>query len=125
MSTFFFVDNSFFISQEKTYDKFLETLKQSYNIISNLFIAFGLILKHDKSEIFHFLRARNNQNSLLDLIYIGSPILYTKETWRYLGFYFNKKLTFHQYIQYYTNKALYTMKALNILDNLSRRLLLL
>jgi len=62
VSTFLFVDDGLLISQERDYDKSLSTLKYSYNIISHLFTAIGLVLEHKKLEIFHFSRARINLN---------------------------------------------------------------
>ena len=122
-SLLLFVNNGLLISQEKSYEKSLAILIYSYSIIFYLFTAFGLVLEHKRSEVFHFSRARNDANPPLDLTPIGGPILKPKETWRYLGFYFDKKFTFQYYIRYYANKALSTVKALNILDNLSRGLL--
>ena len=62
VSTFLFVDDGLLISQERDYDKSLSTLKYSYNIISHLFTAVGLVLEHKKLKIFHFSRARINLN---------------------------------------------------------------
>jgi len=118
-----FVDNGLLISQEKKYEKSLDTLACGYSIISSLLTAVGLVLEHEKSEVFHFSRARNDTNPPLDLSHAGSPLLYPKKTWRYLGFYFNKKLSFRHHTQFYANKALSTVKALNLLGNSSRGLL--
>ena len=123
VSTLSFVDNGLLISQERDYDKSLSTLKRSYNVISHLFTAVGLLLEYKKSEIFHFSRARIDLNPPLDLTDIGGPILYPKDTWRYLGFYFNRRLTFRYHTHFYANKALSTVKAMNMLGNLLRGLL--
>jgi len=85
----------FFISQEKSYEKSNVHLFYSYDIISTLFDQFGLIIKHGKSEIFHFsISTRNFNLSPLDLSPLGSFILQPKNTWRYLGFISNRKLYF-------------------------------
>jgi len=123
VSLLLFVDDSLLISQEKSYKNSLAILTYSYSIIFCLFTVFGLVLEYKKSEVFHFSRTRNNTNPSLDLTSIGGPILKPKETWRYLEFYFNKKLIFQYYVQYYANKVLFTVKALNILGNSSRGLL--
>ena len=60
--TLLFVDDGLLISQEKEYNKSFSILKQSYGILSHLFTVVGLVLEHEKSEIFHFSRARNNSN---------------------------------------------------------------
>ena len=56
---------------------------------------FGLVIEHGKSEIFHFSRSCGTFNPpSLDLSPLGGPILYPKDTWRYLGFIFDRKLSF-------------------------------
>jgi len=94
-----FVDDGFFISQEKLYKKSNVFLFYSYNIISSPFNQFSLTAKHGKSEVFYFSRLTKNFNpSLLDLSPLEGLILWPKDMWRYLGFYFNRKLSFWQYI---------------------------
>jgi len=52
-----------------------------YSIISSLL---KLVIKHDKSEIFHFSRAMKNFNSpSLDLRPSGGAVLRQKDTWQY------------------------------------------
>ena len=123
ISTLLFVDDGLLISQERDYDKSLSTLKHSYNVISYLFTAVGLVLEHKKLEIFHFSRTRIDLNLLLDLTDISGPILYPKDTWRYLGFHFDRKLIFQYHTHFYINKALSTVKAMNMLKNSSWELL--
>ena len=53
----------------------------------------------------------------------SGPLLHSKETWRYLGFYFNKKLFLCYHTWFYANKALSIVKALNLLGNSLRGLL--
>ena len=53
-------------------------------------------LKYGKTEVFHFSRLHSLFDSpLLDLLLLGGPILHPKNTWQYLGFIFNRKLSFH------------------------------
>jgi len=85
--------------------------------------SFGLVMEHDKSEIFHFFRAYNNSNLKLDLSAIGAPILKPKTYWRYLGFYFDQRLSFKKHVWFYSTKALTTVKAMGMLGNSSRGLL--
>jgi len=93
------------MAQSNNYDKTLPTLSKAYQIISNLMTAFGLILEHSKPEIFHFSRQQNDMNPSLDLSQTNGPILIPKPTWRYLGFYFNRRLTFKEYIRHYLTKV--------------------
>ena len=55
----------------------------------------------------------------LDLLPIGGPTLRPKDTWKYLGFIFDQKLTFHQHIDHYLNKAISTVKYMKLLGNSS------
>ena len=84
---------------------------------------FGLVMEHDKSEIFHFSRAHNDSNPELDLLAIGAPTLKPKTYWRYLGFYFDRHLSFKEHVRYYSTKALSMVKAMGMLGNSSRGLL--
>ena len=84
-----FVDNSLLISQGKAYNKTLSELYSSYRVVTDLIVTFGLVMEHDKSEIFHFSRAHNDSNPELDLSAIGAPTLKSKTYWRYLRFYFD------------------------------------
>ena len=119
-----FVNDRFFISQEKSLDKINAHIFCSYNTIFFLLEQFGLIVKHGKTEVFHFSRLHGLFNPLsLDLSCIIESILYPKDLWRYLGFIFNKKLNFCQHIKYYSNKALSTVKCMKMLGNLIYRLL--
>ena len=120
-----FVDNELFISQEETFEKTNTLLFYSYNIVSSLFNQFGLVIKHGKSEVFHFSRSHESFNSSslnspsLDLSIIEGFFLQLKNVWRYLSFIFNRKLSFYQHIIFYSNKALSTIKKMKMLENLT------
>ena len=122
---FSFVDDGLLISQGKTYNKTLSELYSSYRIVTDLMVTFGLVIEHDKSEIFHFSRAYNDSNLELDFSAIGAPTLKPKTYWRYLGFYFDRRLSFKEHVRYYSTKTLSTVKAMEMLGNLSRGLFLL
>jgi len=79
--TLSYVDNGLLVSQGRTYNKTLPELTSSYSIVSDLIVSFGLVMEHDKSEIFHFSRAYNDSNPELDLSAIGTPILKPKTYW--------------------------------------------
>jgi len=86
-------------------------------------ILLFLVVKHGKSEVFHFSRSYRTFNSLLlDLMPLGGPILHLKNTWCYLGFFFDWKLSFHQHIDFYANKAILTVKYMKMLSNSIRGL---
>jgi len=116
-----FVDDGLFIVQNKSLTVSNSHLFCSYNVLSNLLDIFGLIIKHSKTEIFHFNRLHGLFNPPpLDLSPLGGPILRPKDSWRYLGFIFDRKLSFHKHIDHYTNKAISTAKCMKLLGNSSR-----
>ena len=53
---------------------------------------------------------------------LGGPILRPKDTWKYLGFVFDRKLIFRQHLDFYSNKALSTVKCMKLLSNSLRRI---
>ena len=103
---------------------FLTLFFCSYNVVSNFLSKFSLIVKHSKTKVFHFSKSHSLFNPLpLDLSSIGSPILYPKKSWKYLKFIFDRKLLFHQHIDFYSDKTISTIKCMKILGNLVRDLI--
>ena len=83
--------------------------------------SFSLIMEHSKTEVFHFSRLHEVFNpSLLNLTVIRGPILLPKTSWWYLGFFFDQKLTFQHYIDFYANKVISSVKCIKMLGNSSR-----
>ena len=114
-----FVNYGFLIAQSKSLTISNNFLFCSYRVISSLLKKFGLILEYGKTEVFHFPRSNGVFDpSLLDLSALGGPILCPRNIWRYLGFIFNRKLSFCQHINHYANKAILTVKCIKILRNL-------
>ena len=66
------------------YNKTLLELYSSYKVVTDLMVMFGLVIEHDKSEIFHFSRAHNDSNPELDLLAIDTLTFKPKTYWRYL-----------------------------------------
>jgi len=118
-----FVDNSLFIYQSKLFQISNDCLFSSYNVITNLLSKFGLIIEYLKTEVFYFTRLQGFFNPpSLDLSPIGGHILCSKDSWKYLGFIFDRKLSFHQHIDFYSNKVMLTVKCMKILGNSNRSL---
>ena len=93
-----FVDNSLFVSQEKSFGKTNLVLFCSYNIVSSLFDQFGLVIEYRKTEVFHFSRLyRVFDLFSLNLSCLAGLVLYPKDTWCYLEFIFNRKLSFYHH----------------------------
>ena len=115
-----FVDDGLFISQDKSFDISNSCLFCSYNVMTNLLDKFSFVVKHSKTKVFHFSRPYGPFNLLsLNLLPLGSPILSPKNSWKYLGFIFNRKLTFYQHINFYSNSALSSVKCMKLLGNSS------
>ena len=115
-----FMNDGLFISQNNLIDILNSYLYCSYNILTNLLEKFGLVVKHSKTEIFHFNRSHEVFNPpSLNLSPLGGNILLPSNTWKYLGFIFDRKLTFHQHVDFYANKAISTVKCMKLLGNSS------
>ncbi|KAJ2923473.1 hypothetical protein H1R20_g13621, partial [Candolleomyces eurysporus] len=120
-----YVDDGDIIVQSSEIDTNCVMLRHAYSIVFELFTKTGLALEHDKTELFHFTRARTGFDRPLDLgyaPYTGDNPLRPKTYWRYLGFYFDRKLTFQEHVRYYTTKALTTVMAMRMLGNSTRGL---
>ena len=88
--------------------------------MTKLLDKFGLVVEHLKTEVFHFSRSHRSFNPPpLDLSPLDGPILTFKSSWKYLGFIFDRKLTFHQHIDFYSNRALSSVKCMKLLGNSS------
>jgi len=113
-----FVDDGLIITQNKSFDISNSHLYCSYNVLSKLLDSFGLVIKRSKTEIFHFSQSQGLFNPPpLDLSPLGGPILQPKDSWKYLGFIFDRKLSFHKHIDFYANKAMSTVKCMKLLGN--------
>jgi len=113
-----FIDDGLFISQSKSFYTSNSHLFCSYNVMTKLLKKFGLIVEHSKTEVFHFNKSHGVFNPPpLDLMPIEGTILWPKNTWKYLGFIFDRKLSFHQHVNFYSNKVMSTVKCMKILSN--------
>jgi len=111
------------ITQSKSFKSSNSCLYCSYNVALNLLTKFSLLVKHLKTEVFHFSRLRGIFNPFpLNLSPLGGPNLSPKNSWCYLGFIFNRKLSFHNHIDFYANKEISTVKCMKILGNSTRGL---
>ena len=116
-----FVDDGLIIAQNKLIITSNSQLFCSYNVLLKLLVDFGLVIEHGKTEVFHFNRLHGVFNPpSLDLSPISGLILCPRDTWKYLGFFFNWKLIFHQHINYYSNKAMSMVKCMKLLGNSSQ-----
>jgi len=115
-----YVDDGTAVTQSKSLDDNNAVLKQAYAILFILFAVLGLVLEHDKTELFHFDRCHSDHNLPLDLgyaPYTGNRLLTPKTYWGYLGFYFDRKLLFTEHVRYYATKSFSTVQAMGMLGN--------
>ena len=76
-----FIDNGLFISQINSFDISNSHLYCSYNVLTNLLEKFSLVVKHSKTEIFHFNRSHGTFNPPpLDLSPLGENVLQPNNT---------------------------------------------
>ena len=54
---------------------------------------------------------------------LEGSILRLKNVWQYLGFFFNKRLSFYYHTHFYANRAISTVKSMKILGNSNQGLL--
>ena len=57
------------------------------------------------------------------IVPVGGPVISPKPIWRYLGFYFDRRLNFNYHTHFYATKCLSTLSAMKMLGNSSRGLL--
>jgi hypothetical protein len=61
-----YIDDGTLIVQMKSWSSNLCILREAYGIMFDLLSEFGLVLKHNKSKLFHFSRKPGDNNLLLD-----------------------------------------------------------
>jgi hypothetical protein len=115
-----YIDDSTIIIQSDMWDKNLVKLRSAYTIVFELTQYMGLVLEHSKLEGFHFSWKHGDSNPDINLgyaPYTRATPLHLGTTWRYLGFFYDNALTFHEHVKCYMNKALTTVKAMLALGN--------
>jgi hypothetical protein len=81
---------------------------------------FGLSMEYSKTELFHFTRERGGYSPSISFPvgpYMGEEFLQPKVVWRYLGFFFDRTLSFREHIQFYSTKAFTAVWAMGMLGN--------
>jgi len=118
-----FINDGLLIPQSKSFETSNSCLYCSYNVALNLLTKFSLLVEHSKTKVSHFSRLQGGFSPPpLDLSPLGRPSLSPKDSWCYLGFIFDRKFLFHNYIDFYTNKAISTVKCMKILSNSTKEL---
>lgn len=95
ISFLFFVNDGLLVTQNKNFLISNSLLFCGYQIISSPLEKFRLKLEHEKTKVFHFSRSTSLFNlPPLNLSLLDSPILRPKNSQKYLGFIFGRKLLF-------------------------------
>jgi hypothetical protein len=94
-------------------------LQSLYPDIARSFKRAGFLLEDDKLELIHFPFKRSLPSSFPgpSLTLSSSHIIHPKPVLRYLGFFFDQKLNFKHHINFYSNRALSTVRAYPMLGN--------
>jgi hypothetical protein len=77
-----------FITHSARLEDNLPLLTEAYGVIFQAFTSLGLVLEHDKSEVFHFSWAHRFSSLPIDrgfALYTGATPLRPKPIWQYLG----------------------------------------
>ena len=65
----FYINDGTIIVQSKIWGANLTKLRSAYSVVFELIQSLGLVLEHDKSEVFHFSRKSGDANPPVDLSY--------------------------------------------------------
>jgi hypothetical protein len=120
-----YVDDGTIICQSKTLDGNIPRLSEAYGIMFNTLRDFGLSMEHSKTELFHFSRERGGHSPSISFPvgpYTGEDALQPKVVWRYLGFFFDRTLSFREHVRFYSTKAFTAVRAMGMLGNSVRGL---
>src|SRR5258708_25878140 len=115
-----FMDDGLLISSASSFEQAHTVLKKAYGFVHGLLQDFGLVLEHSKTKVFNFSRRLNDENPPIDLgfaPYTGLTPLAPKVTWRYLGIFFDRSLTFRHHVRFYATKSLSTATYMRLLAN--------
>jgi hypothetical protein len=107
----------------------MHILRHKFTLLADAFLKVGLVLEPSKTELMHFapylldkpgkpLYSGAYPSMDLGVVpFTGSTPLKPSLLWRYLGFFFDSKLSFSSHVDYYVNKAFSTIRALRMLGN--------
>jgi hypothetical protein len=99
-------------------------IQSLYPYINQAFTHAGIFLEPDKLETMHFPRPR--YQGPLPTLHIQADgreyFIEPKDTWRYLGFFFDPQLSFKKHVNYYSTQALSTVRSYPLLGNSNRGL---
>ena len=125
----FYVDDGVILHSSPSMQLNMHYLRTKYQELATDFLAIGLRLEPGKTELMHFAAHLITKPGKplysgpypdMDLgvqPFTGDKRLKPSLLWRYLGFFFDPKLTFSSHVIFYVNKAYSTIRALRMLGN--------
>ncbi|KAG9225338.1 hypothetical protein CCMSSC00406_0006275 [Pleurotus cornucopiae] len=116
---YFYVDDGLIAAFSRSLDQNVTTLQDAFALIKPRLGAIGLATDDDKFDLMHFTRARKPDLPPVRIPSQGGPgiTVFPKSTMRWLGFFFDRKLTFKEHVKIMCNRALSKLQALRILGN--------
>lgn len=133
----FFADDGTILVASKSLKDNIALLRPLFIKIAKELLKIGVIIEFDKTDLIHFFRKHKVDLPLpsLDIVDPFSNTLHSlvpKDTIRLLGFFLDRRLSFHNHIRFYTHSShsflnciSSTGSSMHGLDNANRRLLYL
>jgi hypothetical protein len=119
----FYVDDGVLLHSSTLMHFNMHILRHKFALLAAAFLRVGLILEPSKTELMHFAPylldkpgkpLYSGAYPSMDLgvaPFTGSTPLKPSFLWRYLGFFFDSKLSFSFHVDFYVNKAFSTIRA--------------
>jgi hypothetical protein len=121
-----YVDDQLILATGTTIEQNATCLAEAFKAVQSRLIALGLSIDFEKSELIHFTRSRIDPLSLppVNLHLPQGPPVQVKPAGviRWLGIFFNRKLTFKNHVQTMAARARSTTAGLRILANTTQGL---
>ncbi len=119
----FYVDDGLWTVTTKTIADNCRILHTRYHQTVNTLGRIGLVIEDEKNELMHFISTRLSRSQFpLPLELSPSVVIQPSQSWRYLGFRLDPRLTFRAHIAYFAERAVSTVNAMLMLGNSNRGL---
>lgn len=118
-----YIDDGNIYTSSISLDLNVAILKDSFYMISHILEGLGLTIDLSKSELIHFSRRHKETRPHIDLSYRGVPYrIDHSDTIKWLGVWFDSKLSFRKHVQSVTTKAHRIATGIQMLANTVRGL---
>ena len=118
-----YIDNFAVLAISDSLSDNVATLSKGLMEVCNLLQNIGMSIDTEKLDLIHFTRRPKDGLIPLDATIYGAPIrILPKKTMRWLGIYFDKRLTFSDHVKIMSNRASSIINGLRCLANTVRGL---